>query len=541
MTVARGTRASSGLPAHRALLERADRTPGAWWAPRLDRAVLGALVLLGLVLRLPNVGRAYWIDEGISVGIASAPVGHVPQLLRLDGSPPAFYLLLHYWIRAFGSAPVSTHLLAIGISLLIVPTAFWAGRSLFGREAGLAAAALAATNPYLVWFGTETRMYCLLVVEALVLCTFVVRAERFRLRRDVVGGCVAAASLLYTHNWGLYVVAVTAAVLLVRAWRHGDAQLLRGTLLAGVGVGVLYAPWLPTLLSQAGATGAPWAVPPGITDLVADPATMLGGTIGLLVVPALVWGLWTTRRVAPLVDRQAAGLLGAIGLGTLVLGWAVSFVDPSWTVRYLGITFGFLVLAAAGLLTAAPRGRAVVLAVCAACTAWLVIGALVPNPNARYAKDNVAAIAAAARSQLRPGDVVVLSQTEQLAVLHYYLPPGLTYITPTGVVTDAQVVDWRYLVARLQAADPCRTVLPTLDALRPGTHVLEVAPLRPIGASGSAWSQAVNAQVVAIGHLLAEQTALVPGPTYRQGTSPKPYAGVTGQLYTRGVGALVCR
>ncbi|HMC40057.1 MAG TPA: hypothetical protein VKI19_10380, partial [Acidimicrobiales bacterium] len=42
-----------------------------------DRNVVGLLVLLALVLRVPNLGRAYWIDEGISVGIASHPLGRI--------------------------------------------------------------------------------------------------------------------------------------------------------------------------------------------------------------------------------------------------------------------------------------------------------------------------------------------------------------------------------------------------------------------------------------------------------------------------------
>ena len=175
------------------------------------------------------------------------------------------------------------------------------------------------------------------------------------------------------------------------------------------------------------------------------------------------------------------------------------------------------------------------------CAAWGLIGSLLPNPNARYAKSNVAAVAAAAGPDLQPGDVVVVSQTEQLAVLRYYLPPGLTYLTPTGVVTDPKVVDWRHLVSRLQAANPCQTILPAIAALPPGARILEISPLRPIGPSGSAWSRVVNAQVVTIGHLLATQTALVPLASFRQGTSPKPFSGVVGELYAKSSGAALCQ
>ncbi|MDQ6840077.1 MAG: glycosyltransferase family 39 protein [Actinomycetota bacterium] len=517
-----------------------DRFPRAWWSSRWDSRVVSALVVLAAILRVPNLGRAYWVDEGISVGIASSSISQIPHLLRLDGSPPLFYVVLHLWLRVFGASALATHVLAMVISLAVIPVAFWAGRSLFGRDAAFAAAALAATSPFLTWYGTETRMYTLLVGLCMIALTFTVRAVRYRTRGDAIGAVGASAAIMYTHNWGLYVVAVTFLVVLISAWRSADRGLARSVIFCGVGVGVLYSPWLPSLFAQIGSTAAPWAVPPGLVDLIVDPATLLGGTLGIVILPVLVYGVWSTRGARPVEDRDATGILGSIGMGTLVLGWCVSHLEPSWTIRYLGVTLGALLLGTAGCLASSSRGRAIVIGVCAACALWGLIGSLLPNPNARYAKSNVAAVAAAARSGLRPGDLVVVSQTEQLAVLQFYLPPGLTYLTPTGVVGDAKVVDWRHLVSRLQTANPCQTILPAISALPTGARVLAIAPLRPIGSSGSVWSRVVNAQVVSIGHLLADQTALVPVAMFRQGTSPKPFSGVVGELYAKSSGAALC-
>src|SRR5205807_1291155 len=114
--------------------------PTAWLLGR-DRTVVAALVVLAFLLRAPNLGRAYWIDEGISVGIASHPLRQIPGLLRLDGSPPLFYITLHLWMQAFGTSPAGTHLLLLLVSLVAVPVGYWAGCELFDRRAGLAAAA----------------------------------------------------------------------------------------------------------------------------------------------------------------------------------------------------------------------------------------------------------------------------------------------------------------------------------------------------------------------------------------------------------------
>ena len=42
-----------------------------------------------------RIHARFWIDEGLSVGIASHPLVDIPGVLRQDGSPPLYYLLLN--------------------------------------------------------------------------------------------------------------------------------------------------------------------------------------------------------------------------------------------------------------------------------------------------------------------------------------------------------------------------------------------------------------------------------------------------------------
>jgi len=507
---------------------------------RRDRWVVAALVVLAFLLRIPNLGRAFWIDEGISVGIASQPLSRIPGLLRLDGSPPGWYVLLHFWIKLFGTSVVATHVLPLTISLIVIPVSYWAGRELFGRPGGLAAALMSATNPFLSWYGTETRMYTLVVLLSMLAVTFTLRAVRRPRWRDALGAAVCFAALLYLHDWALYLTGLTALVVLAYAWRTRNRRLALGTIGAGALVLALYAPWLPTFIFQAQTTAAPWAVPPHITDLIVDPSNTLGGTLDIIAVPVMVLAIWHTHRDRPARDRQAATLLGAIGLGTLLLGWLASQVEPSWTIRYLAVALGPLLLAIAGSLASTLRGRVVLGGLCAFLVAGSAIGSLLPNTNARYAKSNVAAIAMAAGPHLQPGDLVITTQSETLAVLHYYLPAGLQYATPTGVSDEPYLVDWRNIVSRLFAARPCQALLPALKALPVGADVLEINPLRTIGHSGSAWSDASNAQVADDDALLAEERGLRPVASYTEGTKPKPYSAVVGELFTKTSNALSC-
>ena len=100
-------------------------------------ALVGGLVLISLFLRTRALGASLWMDEGLSIGIASQPFFDIPGVLRQDGSPPLYYLMLHVWMALVGRGPADTQGLSVAISLLAVPGGLWAGWTLFGRRAGL--------------------------------------------------------------------------------------------------------------------------------------------------------------------------------------------------------------------------------------------------------------------------------------------------------------------------------------------------------------------------------------------------------------------
>ena len=54
----------------------------------------GARRSLSIYVRTRELGAGFWIDEGLSVGIADRPLTDIPGVLRQDGSPPLYYVLL---------------------------------------------------------------------------------------------------------------------------------------------------------------------------------------------------------------------------------------------------------------------------------------------------------------------------------------------------------------------------------------------------------------------------------------------------------------
>ncbi len=75
--------------------------------------------------------------------------------------------------------------------------------------------------------------------------------------------------MVYTHNWALFFTAgaLVAFALILKMSSDRRALLKDGALAFGA-VGIAYLPWVPTLISQAQHTGAPWSNAPGFGALL---------------------------------------------------------------------------------------------------------------------------------------------------------------------------------------------------------------------------------------------------------------------------------
>ena len=453
--------------------------------------MLVALTLISLWLRTREINFYYWIDEAISVGISSHPLGQLHHLLREDGSPPLYYLVLHVWMQAFGHGEVATHWLSEIFALATIPVAYWGGASLFSRRTGAYAAVLAAGVPFLTSYAQETRMYSLVALLSLVIAVAFVHAFVYRHRRYLPVFSVAMAAALYTHNWALFLGLASFIAYLACVWATPAPRrdLWRdGAIGFGI-VAVLFAPWLPTLVYQAQHTGAPWALPPVIWSLSTGFYFIAGGR-GATMTLALAagFGFFATgtglfvvalrRRpiTFPSVDSDrrreavAAAALAILTFGTLLIAWLYAKTTPAWAGRYLAVIVGpLIVLVALGLVRA--RGLGVV-ALVFVCLFWV----LDPPLTSRNSKSNVASLAQAMDHHIGATTLVLSTQPELVPTLAYYMPEITHFGTPLGPVPDPRVVDWRNALAKFEHSSARSVLAPMVDALAPGQRVLLVIP-----------------------------------------------------------------
>src|SRR3984957_2374133 len=240
-----------------------EQTPPLTGWMRTAAAVgLGVTVVAGIVLRFWTRSDL-WLDEALTVDIARLPLHAIPEALKHDGAPPLYYYLLHFWIALFGQSNDAVRALSGIIAVLTLPVAWLCGKRFGGRAVAWTTLALLASAPFAVYYGTEARMYALVILETGLGFLALQRAIEKPRPGNLIAVAVVAAALLYTQYWSLYLVGVTGLWLLVpivRDRRHGRAATAPlPALLALVVGGLLFVSWLPTFVYQAQHTATPWA------------------------------------------------------------------------------------------------------------------------------------------------------------------------------------------------------------------------------------------------------------------------------------------
>ncbi len=453
--------------------------------PAVDRlliAVTALSVVVGTVLRfLPR--SALWLDEALTVNISTLPLGDIAGALKRDGHPPLFYYLLHVWTEIGGTSDWWVRALAGVISLVSLPLAYMAGRRLAQRagagplgvrRTGLIALAVMAMLPYGIRYGAETRMYSLaitLVMAGYLLVDDLLTARSTGSRRlaVTVGTALVAAASLWAHYWTMWLLAVVGLLALHQAFRartpetRTGGRLLVGALVAG---GVLFLPWVPTLLYQNSHTGTPWGKAFGpvevatitIQDFSGDALTSyLAVAFALLAIVATILVrrddelVVLTSTVQPRIRIELLVLLGTIGVG-----WATAAVSGNtYASRYGAVVFPLYVLCVAGGVAVIRHTRATA----AALVVLLVLSSYVAVSVLAEDRTQAGAIGErilAAADDDTPGSIVVACPDQIGVALQRVLDQGDSslQVIPFPAAGDAHFVDWVDYAERNEAADP---------------------------------------------------------------------------------------
>ncbi len=456
---------------------------GAGRLPAWVAVAAGAAVVAGLVLRFWTSSQL-WLDEALTVNVAHLPLHRLPDALRHDGAPPLYYVLLHFWMVAFGTGNLAVRSLSGVISVVSLPLAWLAGRRLGGRSVAWVTLLLVASSPFAIRYGTENRMYALVVLLTLLGFLAITSVLSRPRPANLISLGLVTGLLLYTHYWAVYLIVAVGAYLV---W-----EILRGSsnarwALLGVAAGCLtFVPWLPIFVFQTRHTGTPWAVPASFSAMVHAVSGFAGGdstfpykgdssparALGLVFFALAGLGLFgaaaSRRRIElDLFTRPRARAVAFVTAATLALAVVAGLLTRSaFQDRYTAVVFVTLILLVAlGTTTFADRWvRYGVVALAVA------LGLSTSASNVTFPRTQAGQVASAIRASARPGDVVGYCPDQLGPAVSRLLPADLDQLTfPSD--GSPRFVDWVDYAAHNRAGDPAAFAR-TLEARAGPTHTV---------------------------------------------------------------------
>lgn len=314
--------------------------------------VLG-LVGAGAALRFATLGvQSYHHDEIVTASrILRGGFWHAMDAVGFsESAPPLYYALAWLWTQLTGTGEFGLRSLSALAGVTTIPVAYLLGAELRGRRTGIAAAALVAVNPMLLWYSQEARAYALFVLLTALSLLYFLRALRpaedvpadrgpvghpgAGTSRNVLLWAVFSALALATHYFALFPVAAEALWLLRRkhraAWPGLAIVAGTGLLLAPLAIhqmSIGHAEWI----GGYGLGHRLWGS--GITFLLGETGDVIARPVHplLALLPALL-AVGTMAAIAlrgEASERRAAWRPFLITSATVGAPAALGLVDPA--------------------------------------------------------------------------------------------------------------------------------------------------------------------------------------------------------------------
>ena len=102
--------------------------------------------------------QSLWRDEVFSIFLAQQPLSVF--LPKLSFEPPLYYILLHFWIKFFGTSEIAVRSLSLlGFSLSVIVIIHWAEKLFRSHWLSWGLPVVFFINPMLFYYAFEVRTY----------------------------------------------------------------------------------------------------------------------------------------------------------------------------------------------------------------------------------------------------------------------------------------------------------------------------------------------------------------------------------------------
>lgn len=203
--------------------------------------------------------QSIWRDEAFSILVASRPLAEV--LPKLTFEPPVYYILLHFWLKIFGTSEIAARSLSlIGFVLATIIVIFWAEHIFKKSWLSWFLPLFFFLNPLLLYYAFEVRTYGWYTFFAVAsMYTYLTKKHRWYILVAILG--------FYTHTYFLFTLAAQGVHFLIsrREWLskvRSFSQLLSDKIAKSfLIIALIISPWLLYVLSVSTKLKNSWYYP----------------------------------------------------------------------------------------------------------------------------------------------------------------------------------------------------------------------------------------------------------------------------------------
>ena len=225
----------------------ADPLPVSGWRRIVDSPAAPIVLLAAFAgLIAWTINRfSIWIDESGTLLVVGRN-GYVDIIHRVAVyvHPPLWYLVLKPWLQLFGNTLVAARAQSGVFMLAALGVWYHFVRTRFSRPLAVLTLALAVTNPMLLHYAVEARMYAFGVLLTAASCVFLTGTARWRW----FAYWLCAVAMLYVHYFLAFPIAGQFVFLLLRSRQLRLSWLW--IVVYGASIVAAFATWLPHAFHQ---------------------------------------------------------------------------------------------------------------------------------------------------------------------------------------------------------------------------------------------------------------------------------------------------
>lgn len=206
---------------------------------------------------LTYLTQSLWRDEVFSIFFArQSPAA----FFKLAFEPPFYYLLLHYWMKLFGTGEIAARCLSLlGFSLATVVVIYWAEKLFKKHWLSWYVPLFFFFNPMLLYYAFEVRAYGWFTFFA-VLSMYAYLEKRWKLY------VFATLFGLYTHTYMVTVPAIQILHYIIIHHRqlsikHVHRIFKNPMFRSIIAIGLLFSPWLFKVATEFSRLQSSWYFP----------------------------------------------------------------------------------------------------------------------------------------------------------------------------------------------------------------------------------------------------------------------------------------